>query len=327
MQLTAYPRIHVGLADMGFASQRAFGGVGFAIEHSTTVVDFIPSDVFQLTGVEQLDEVGRWDLHHIIEAIQKSSDVRPFHARILKHPPQHCGFGSKTSLALSLIAGANHFCGIGLSRHKMQILSGRGAASGVGIHAFFEGGVICDGGHQRHSARELLPSSAKSTTELPPLLSRLEFPSQWRVILLLGTAPALSGDEEVTFFRKHTPTERQDALEAIVTLHHGVLPAFATANYPALACALAEFHSRGFKMSELLRCDAPTRSCFDALSRRGFPIGVSSVGPLLYAIVRKHDHDTVDQVCSEAAKRGLTILGNAAGWNAGYNITGCPHEA
>ena len=324
MRLTAYPRIHVGLADMGFASQRAFGGVGFAIEHSTTVVDLVPSDEFLLSGVERLDEAARLDLHYIMETLQKISGVRPFHARIFRHSPQHCGFGSKTSLALSLIAGANYLCGTGLSRYEMQILSGRGAASGVGIHAFFEGGVICDGGHQRHSARELLPSSAKSTKELPPLLSRLEFPSQWQVILLLGTAPALSGDDEVAFFREHAPIEEQDALETIVTLHHGVLPAFATADYSALACALAELHSRGFKMHELLRCDTPTRSCFDALSRRGFPIGVSSVGPLLYVIVRKHDRDTADQVCSEAAKRGLTVLGDAVGWNAGYQITGSP---
>src|ERR1700734_3657940 len=118
MQLTAYPRIHVGLADMGFASQRAFGGVGFAIEHPTTVVDFAPSDVFRLSGVEQLDEVGRLDLDHIFENIKKPSGVRPFHAMILRHPPQHSGFGSKTSLALSLISGANHFCSIGLKRHE-----------------------------------------------------------------------------------------------------------------------------------------------------------------------------------------------------------------
>jgi beta-ribofuranosylaminobenzene 5'-phosphate synthase len=324
MRLTAYPRIHIGLADMGFASQRAFGGVGFAIEHSTTIVDLVFNNEFLLSGVESLDELARFDLTCIMDRLQQISGVRPFHARIVRHAPQHCGFGSKTSLALSLIAGANHLCGMGLSRHEMQILSGRGAASGVGIHAFFEGGVVCDGGHQRLSAQELLPSSARLTNEVPPLLSRLEFPSQWDVILLLGTAPALSGDGEVAFFRKHAPIERQDALETIVSLHHGVLPAFATADYPALACALAAVHSRGFKMRELMRCDKPTVRCFEALSARGFPTGVSSVGPLLYVIVGKDDRDTADQVSSEATANGLTVLGAAAGWNAGYQITGFP---
>jgi beta-ribofuranosylaminobenzene 5'-phosphate synthase len=245
---------------------------------------------------------------------------------ILRHAPQHCGFGSRTSLALSLIVGVNHLCGMGLSRHEMQTLSGRGAASGVGIHAFFEGGVICDGGHQRLSARELLPSSARLASEVPPLLSRLQFPSHWAVILLLGTAPGLSGDGEVAFFREHAPTERQDALETIVSLHHGILPAFATADYSALACALAAVHSRGFKMRELMRCDKPTVRCFEALSARGLPTGVSSVGPLLYVIVDKGDRDTADQVRREATKSGLAILGTAAGWNAGYQITGFPHE-
>jgi beta-ribofuranosylaminobenzene 5'-phosphate synthase len=327
MQLTAYPRIHVGLADMGFASQRAFGGVGFAINYSTTVTDFDFSEKFILSGTEQLDEVACLDLGRVLEHLQGIPGVRPFRANILRHAPQHVGFGSKTSLALSLIAGANHLCGMKLSRRAMQMLSGRGAASGVGIHSFFEGGVICDGGHRMHPGQMLLPSSANLTKEIPPLLSRLEFPSQWSVILLLGTAPDLSGDGEVDFFRKHAPLERQDALETVVSLHHGVLPAFATADYHALASALADLHSRGFKMRELMRCNEPTRRCFEALAGQGFSIGLSSVGPLLYVVVHKDDRHAADRVSFEADAGGLTLLGGATGWNAGYQITGVGHEA
>jgi beta-ribofuranosylaminobenzene 5'-phosphate synthase len=327
MQLTAYPRIHVGLADMGFVSQRAFGGIGFAINYPTTVIDFVSNDKFLLSGIDRLDEAASFDLTRILERLQASFGVRPFHARVLKHAPQHCGFGSKTSLALCLVAGANQLCALGLSRRDMQILSGRGGASGVGIHSFFDGGVICDGGHRMHPARVLLPSSANLVGEIPPLLSRLDFPQHWHVILLLGTAPALSREGEAAFFRQHAPVEREDALETVVSLHHGVLPAFATADYGALASALADLHSRGFKMRELMRCDEPTRRCFEALSVLGFPIGLSSVGPLLYVVVDKDDHDGADNVRREATANGLSPLGTSTGWNAGYEITGLLHEA
>jgi beta-ribofuranosylaminobenzene 5'-phosphate synthase len=322
MQLTAYPRIHVSLADMGLVSQRAFGGVGFAINYPITVVDFVLNDDFLISGIDRLDEAGRLDLARILERLQTRSSVRPFHARILKHAPQHCGFGSKTSLALSLVAGANHLCAMGLSRRDMQILSGRGGASGVGIHSFFDGGIICDGGHRMRPAQPLLPSSANLVGEIPPLLSRLDFPPHWHVILLLGTAPALSGEGEAAFFRQHAPVEREDALKTIVSLHHGVLPAFAAADYGALASALADLHSFGFKMQELLRCDGPTRRCFQALSGRGLPTGLSSVGPLLYIVVNQDDRDGADSVRREAAANGLALLGTANGRNAGYEITG-----
>ncbi len=312
----------MGLADMGFASQRVFGGVGFALNHSATVVDFAFDDRFLLSGIDRLDKAACIDLTAILERLKNVSGVKPFRARILRHAPQHCGFGSKTSLALSLIAGANQLCSLRLCRHKMQILSGRGGASGVGIHSFFEGGVICDGGHRVDPSQAILPSSVNLTGEIPPLLSRLEFPPQWRVILLLGTAPVLSGQGEVAFFRQHAPVERQDALENVVSLHHGILPAFATANYRALASALVGLHSCGFKMQELLRCDEPTRRCFVALSALGFPVGVSSVGPLVYVIVDKDDMDAADRIRREASAGGLSLLGTAAGWNAGYQLTG-----
>jgi predicted sugar kinase len=132
----------------------------------------------------------------------------------------------------------------------------------------------------------------------------------------------LSGEGEVAFFRQHAPIERQDALETVATLHHGVLPAFATADYHGLASALGDLHSRGFKMRELMRCDVPTRECFEALSKKGFPTGVSSVGPLLYVIIDKDDCNAAEQVEREASNSGIIPLGAVAGWNGGYQIAG-----
>jgi beta-ribofuranosylaminobenzene 5'-phosphate synthase len=322
MRLTAYPRIHVGLADMGFASLRSFGGVGFAIEYSPTVIEFDFGNEFALEGTEDLDQAARGDLDQVLARLRLIPAVRSFRAKVLSHAPQHNGFGSKTSLALSLVTGADQLCGLGLGREQIQRLSGRGGASGVGIHAFFEGGVICDGGHTVSADRTLSPSSAGAAGEIPPRLARLEFPIDWRVMLLLSGSPPLSGEDELDFFRKNAPVERYDALETIAQLYHGVLPAFALKDYKALATSLAGLHARGFKMRELQRCDERTRRCFKLLARQGFAVGLSSVGPLIYSIVHKDDQIAMERVIADASQAGMDLLGTVSGRNAGYQLAG-----
>src|ERR1051325_10168231 len=107
MRLIGYSRIHVGLADMGFASLRSFGGIGFAIDYSPSVIDFNFSNDFAIEGAESLDQPGQRGLRDSLDRLRGIRGARPFRASILSHALQHHGFGSKTSLALSLIAGAN----------------------------------------------------------------------------------------------------------------------------------------------------------------------------------------------------------------------------
>ena len=123
-------------------------------------------------------------------------------ALVLKSaPPQHVGFGSKTTLSLALIAGVNAFMSIGWSVEQMQKLSGRGAASGVGIHSFFSGGVIWDIGHRADAAKALLPSGSTTVTGIPPLAARIPFPGAWRVMLVLPAERPMTGPEEIRIFR------------------------------------------------------------------------------------------------------------------------------
>jgi beta-ribofuranosylaminobenzene 5'-phosphate synthase len=164
MHLIARPRIHVSLADMGFASLRAFGGIGFSIEQPLTVFQFDQCSGIEIDGLEVLDEEGRADLNQVIERMKSDRGELHFRAVLKTAPPQHVGFGSKTALALGLIAGVNAFRSIGWSMEDMQRLSERGAASGVGIHSFFTGGVVWDAGHRADAAKQLLPSGSTTVT-------------------------------------------------------------------------------------------------------------------------------------------------------------------
>src|SRR5437764_646515 len=131
MYIVARPRIHVSLADMGFASLRSFGGIGFSIEEPLTVFQFEQYGDLEIHGLDVLDEEGRADLTQVLERMRLDREELHFRAILKAVPPQHVGFGSKTALSLALVAGVNAFKAIGWSVQQMQRLSGRGAASGV----------------------------------------------------------------------------------------------------------------------------------------------------------------------------------------------------
>src|SRR5206468_1073340 len=105
----------------------------------------------------------------------------------------------KTSLILSVLTGLNALMRLGLSQKRLQTLSGRGGASGVGVHAFFEGGIIWDAGHPAEPRSKYVPSSVPGTRAIPPLLARLRFPERWRVALMLPAGSGVAGKEERAF--------------------------------------------------------------------------------------------------------------------------------
>ena len=115
MHIIARPRIHVSLADMGFASLRAFGGIGFSIEQPLTVFQFEQCSGIEIHGLEVLDDEGRADLIQVIERMKNDRGELRFRAVLKSFPPQHVGFGSKTALVLALIAGVNVFRSVGWS--------------------------------------------------------------------------------------------------------------------------------------------------------------------------------------------------------------------
>jgi beta-ribofuranosylaminobenzene 5'-phosphate synthase len=320
MHIVARPRIHVSLADMGFASPRAFGGIGFSIEQPVTVFHFERCGSVQIDGLEALDEEGRADLAQVIERMTNEQGDLRFRAVLREAPPQHVGFGSKTAISLALIAGVNAFRSIGWSVEQMQRLSGRGAASGVGIHSFFTGGVVWDAGHRVDTTRQLLPSGSTTRTGIPPLAARVPFPDAWRVMLVLPDEREMTGQQEIKFFVENAPVPKVEALSTMAALYHGVLPALLLGDYRALASALAEVHRLGFKARELNRWSPQLQMALAALFEGGFSAGLSSVGPLIYVILPDDDPITVYNaraICTGLTTRMLTVV---RGWNSGYEV-------
>jgi beta-ribofuranosylaminobenzene 5'-phosphate synthase len=316
--LTARPRLHISLADMGHASARAFGGIGFSIDQPSTVLEFGQCDRIELQGLERLDEEAIHDVHQLAGRLKSALGGVGFRVIIQSTPPQHVGFGSKTSLLLGLIAGLNALTARNWSQEEMQRLSGRGGASGVGIHAFFTGGIVWDAGQRRGAP--LSPAGSGIASELPPLMVRLAFPEAWSVVLILPSEVPMTGEQEERFFAKSAPVPRIEALATLAILYHGILPAMKLVDYDGLARALRELHETSFKKRELDRWSEKTRACLVTLSGYGLAAGMSSVGPLIYVIVPKNNKPVVDQVRKSCERIELRMFKVVEACNSGYEL-------
>jgi beta-ribofuranosylaminobenzene 5'-phosphate synthase len=199
----------------------------------------------------------------------------------------------------------------------LQSLVGRGGASGIGIHAFFSGGLIWDGGHAFNPDRTMLPSSLRRNETIPPLISRWDFPESWRVWLLLPDESQRIKVNEVELFRQNAPIPKSEAYETLAALYHGVVPAFRLLDIDLLAHSLRDLHKAGFKRRELDAHPEKTRNVLNALHDRGIAAGMSSLGPLIYAIVEQSDQESIRFIQILAQHNGLSCAGPVMGRNRG----------
>jgi beta-ribofuranosylaminobenzene 5'-phosphate synthase len=306
-------RIHISLADLGLVSRRTYGGVGFMLDRPGAVVEVQDADLTVLNGMEGLDEVARREIAALVSRLTSDGDL-PAQVSIKQHAPQHVGLGSKTAIQLSIIAAFDRLREMNLGRERQQLLSGRGGTSGIGIHGFFEGGVIWDVGRAREDVSELLPSSAvKGATAL--LMARIPFPEAWHVGLALTPGPIIHGPEEVRFVKDRTPVSEIDALRTIAELTHGVLPAFRTQSLTTLAEVLSDLSSHGFKLEEVKRCGDAAKLLLAELQGQGHACGISSVGPTLYVIALKTDDTAACEIEATCGRHGSEWLGFFDGLN------------
>ena len=321
VRIVAHHRIHVGLADMGFASQRAYGGVGITIGRPCTIVELTPAEEMAFEGFESIEPRVRTRITEICASMLNKANVGGFRVVLRTVAAEHVGFGTTTTLVLAVISGINFLFNMGLSESEMQRLSGRGGASGIGIHSFFGGGVIWDGGHALPLGTDLTPSGAGARKELPPLLARLDFPSLWRIALFLPNDKPTSGESEIDFFRKNTPVALEEALRTMAVLYHGVLPAIKLCDIAALTVALRALHRTGFKKRELDARSQGTRATFAEMERlKSVAVGMSSVGPLLYAIYEASNATLAEEISALLRDREGQFLGVVLGHNQGFKL-------
>lgn len=319
VRVSAYSRIHLGLIDVGNATRRLYGGAGFSLKGFETVVD-----VRECTNGLKLFFDCEHELRSQSDALQAmdrlNSSTRDLRGEVVvrRIAPEHIGLGSKTALILAILkaldlANDSHF-----SAREIVKFSNRGGTSGVGVHAFFDGGLIVDAGHARHVDVRLGPSSVGGAGNQPLLLMRHDFPRDWDIHLILPVnLNPIAAEEEMAFFNKHAPLPDEEVLRTLAAIHHAIVPAFYEHDLRALARGLDDLSEVGFKRREL---DAQPDSQRVRLlvSSAGYACGMSSVGPLVFAVADHGDSAAGITIKKLGESAGAEYLGAFIAENCGF---------
>jgi beta-ribofuranosylaminobenzene 5'-phosphate synthase len=226
IKVSAPARLHLGFIDLNGSLGRKYGSIGLAVDQPATVLTIREATKFQAKGLEA---------RRAEATLRRFSDLyahgRPYAVDITEAIPAHAGLGSGTQLALAIGAAVLELSGTIVSTQSLGEVVERGARSAIGITAFDRGGFIVDGGRGVSS-------------HAPPTVVRLDFPPEWRAILVLDPRDVgVHGDKESAAF-----TALPDFPEALsghlcrLTLMR-LLPGIVEKDIAAFGSALSEIQS------------------------------------------------------------------------------------
>lgn len=282
--LTAFPRLHVTLLDTPRTSAYSPGGVGFSIDAYPLRLAAKRAQESRLVGFDSLDQTALCQIQSLFDILHDASKD-PIEVTMLSGPPQHMGFGSKSLLLNGLVNVIDRLLRLRLSVPEKQALTGRGGTSGIGVHAFYEGGLLWDAGHETPpEPTGLLPSSMARPDKLPVMMSRWNV-HNWRVALLLPEGISHSAETEKKVFEDHADFPSLERGKLWTAVFNGFLPALVSESQEIVARSLRDIHSTGFKAAELAAQSSNVRALYHSLSSAGLACGMSSMGPLIYVLM------------------------------------------
>jgi beta-ribofuranosylaminobenzene 5'-phosphate synthase len=191
-------RLHMGFFDLNGGLGRKFGGIGLALDAPKLALIASAGNTSEPLLITALGDANAPVVAKVTKiASQMMTQLKikaPLHLHVEQHIAEHAGLGSGTQLALAIGSAISHLYHLNLSTLQIAQLAGRGGRSGIGIAAFNYGGVLIDGGRA---------VEVTTTSKLPPLLARYDFPDAWRVLLILDSSfPGIHGEEERTSFNQ-----------------------------------------------------------------------------------------------------------------------------
>ena len=276
--IEAPARLHLGFLDLEGGLGRRFGSFGLTIEDVATKITVRRAKHVEVIG----DESGR-----VQNYAQKFCERKGLAGGCLIDVTEkildHSGLGSGTQLALAVGTAITEIYNLTCSASEIAVTLNRGARSGIGIGAFQQGGFLVDGGRTTQST-------------VPPIISRMQFPSNWRVLLIFDVNHrGLHGEDERTSFTSLPSFSSQTAAHLCRLMLLQVLPAiteqdiqvFSKGIFEIQRC-LGEFFAsiQGGRYTSASVGDAITY--LESLGIQG--VGQSSWGPTGFAFVDSETH-------------------------------------
>lgn len=288
VRVTAPGRLHLGFMDPAATLGRRFGSLGLVINGWATQVELSAArgshDELSADGAEAQAELDRAHAH--LQSLKaRTGQPAALHLHLAQALPAHAGLGSGTQLALAIGRAFARWHRLSLSTATLAHGLGRGLRSGIGIAGFDQGGLLLDGGPG--------PDGTPA-----PVLSRVNLPAAWRVLLVLDPARrGLSGAEERQALSTLPPLTREQAAELCHQTLMQVLPGAANADFAAFATGLSRIQTLlGEHFAPAQAGESYTSPAVGHLMRwlaanaprvTGAPAGIgqSSWGPTSFAIV------------------------------------------
>ncbi|MFM9912853.1 MAG: beta-ribofuranosylaminobenzene 5'-phosphate synthase family protein [Methylophilaceae bacterium] len=181
IQTTA--RLHMGFIDLHGGLGRRYGSIGLSLDNPATVISVRQQPKFSAEGL-----LAERVLDYAHQFVAGTGIKGGAHFDVQHIIPEHAGLGSGTQLALAVGASLMRLYGLSLTTREIAAKVGRGMRSGVGVGVFEHGGLVVDGGHG-------------ANTIVPPVLARLDFPEDWRILLVLDdTSKGVHGEAEMQAF-------------------------------------------------------------------------------------------------------------------------------
>ncbi len=181
-------RLHMGFLDLNGSLGRRFGSVGLTLEGIGIRLSVQHAQELTVDGPQ-----ARRARYFAQDFLDKLGCEGGAHVEIHDAIPEHVGLGSGTQMALAVGVALSELFGRRRSVREIAALHARGQRSGIGVGAFESGGFVVDGGRGTDAAP-------------PPTVMRLDFPDDWRVLLILEDAGSgLHGEQEVAAFQALPP--------------------------------------------------------------------------------------------------------------------------
>ena len=193
--------------------------------------------------------------------------IRAHHRLAIEHAiPRHAGLGSGTQIALAVAAALRALHGLPLDVGGDASSLARGQRSGIGIASFDGGGVIIDAGSSGNGG-------------VPPVVARLPFPDEWRVILILDQgSPGCMARTRSTRFARCRPSPRAAAGEICRQVLMGVMPALIERDLAAFGAAVTAIQTLVGGHFAPAQGGLFTSKRVEALARRLVEAGAAGLG-------------------------------------------------
>ncbi len=190
VQIEAPARLHLGFLDLHGGLGRRFGSLGLAIDAFATRLRAERAGTLSAEGPGAARALSYARAYAAARGLAGGARIR-----LSEAIPDHAGLGSGTQMALAVGTALERLLSPtrgapAADGRAIADTLGRGQRSGIGIGTFDGGGFIVDGGRGELSA-------------VPPLVMRLAFPANWRVLLLLDQrGQGLHGEREARAFAR-----------------------------------------------------------------------------------------------------------------------------